>query len=313
MSAVAFLAILVAAGEAHDPAVVALQSAAAEVMGAEESVRLFEVPSPSDAEALRVERSSGSRVVLQLTWRDSSRLIARLRLHAARTDRWVEREIVFSSADGLSERGRTLGYAIASMLPEGDPDLPLTSLSNAGAPPPPAIEATPGRHAVGLFLLGGAGLGGPASGVGGLVNVETFVTPSLSVGASLSARLGGIAVLDANELSTAVGVGGAWWPLAPTATNRLGLATRMEALLLYHAVSHDRAGSTTEWKGHALPGADVKLEGTWRLGPGFELLAGVGSEVAFGTIDITVAAQTTGSATIPALRAVAEAGVRARF
>jgi len=145
------------------------------------------------------------------------------------------------------------------------------------------------------------------------VNVETFVTQNASLGASLSARLGHIAALDADELSTAFGLGGAWWPVAPTVTNRLGIAIRMEGLLLYHAVSHDRAGGTTEWKGHALPGAEVKLEGTWRLGHGVELLLGAGSEVAFGTIDITVVSQTTGSATIPALRTLAEGGIRARF
>jgi hypothetical protein len=312
MSAVAFLAILVASGEAHDPAVTALQAAAIEVTGSADSVRLFEVPSLSDAEALRVERSSGSRVVLQLTWRDSGRLIARLRLHAARTNRWVDREFAFSSADSPSERGRTLGYAIASMLPEGDPSLPWPAPSERESPPP-VPEAPPGRHAVGLFFLGGAGLGGPASGVGGLLNVETFVTQNVSLGASLSARLGSISALDGDELSTSFGLGGAWWPVAPTATNRWGIALRMEGLLLYHAFSHDRAGGTTEWKGHALPGAEVKLEGTWRLGRGVELLVGAGSEVAFGTIDITVVSQMTGSDTIPALRALAEGGIRARF
>jgi hypothetical protein len=185
----------------------------------------------------------------------------------------------------------------------------------AGEPAPPTPAAPPGRHAADLVALAGAGLGGPASGIGASLHVETFLTESVSVGASLSARLGTLGLLDSDELTTSLGVGAAWWPLPPTATRRLGLALRAQALLLYHAVSHDRPDGSNSWKGHALPGSDLTLLATWRITGAFELVVGAGAEVAFGTIDVTVtpAPQTGGSATIPSLRAVATGGLRVRF
>jgi hypothetical protein len=315
MSPFAVLAILVASGQAQGPAVTAMMTAATEVVGAGDAVRLVETAAPSDAEALRVERSLSARAVVQLAWRDPSHLRARLRLHAARTDRWIDREIVFSVTDTLAERGRTLGFAIASMLPEGDPSLqfaePPSLAEQAPAPPPAPL----GRQVAGLSVLAGAGLGGPASGVGGGVMVESFLRDNLSVGLALSGRLGRIAEIGGSELTTSFAIGAALWPLAPTPTRRLGIALRGDALLLYHAISHVDPGGATQWKGQALPGAELRLEGTWRLGGAVELLLGAGTEVAFGTIDVTVVATAPagGAATIPALRAIAEGGVRLRF
>jgi hypothetical protein len=315
MSTAVVLAILVAAGEGQAVSTTAMVAAAAEVVGSPAAVRVLEVPVVSDAEVVRTEQALALRAVVQLTWRDATRLSARLRLHATRTDRWVDRDISFLPDDKPTERGRTLGFAIASMLPEGDPTLELTSASVEAAPLPVAADESPGPRAVQLTALAGAGLGGPASGLGASLRVETFVSESASLGASLSGRLGRISALDADELTTSFGLGGAWWPVPPSSARRLGLGLRAEALLLYHAVSHDRAGGTTEWKGHALPGAAIQVESTWRLRRGLELVVAAGTEVAFGTIDVIIATapQSAGTATIPALRALAEGGIRLRF
>jgi hypothetical protein len=319
MTPVAVLAILVTSGEAHGPVSAAMFAAASEVVGASDGVQLIETEALSDAEALRVEHALPVRAVVQLGWRDPERAHAWLSLHAARTDRWIDREIVFATTDTPPERGRTLGFAIASMLPEGDPSLAPAPIEAVPEPTPraapTAAAAATDRYAASLAFLAGAGLGGPASGLGGDAEVERFVSSRVSVGLSIAARLGRITDLDARELTSSGGFGAALWPVIPTATGRLGVALRADALLLYHAVSHADARGATEWKGQALPGAVVKLEGVCRLGGAIDLLLGAGAEVAFGTIDVTVvpAPPSGGSAHIPVLRAVAEGGLRARF
>lgn len=310
------LAIVVAAGQAQDPEVAAMVAAAVEAVGAADAVRLIEGPRLDDAEALRVEHELPARAVVQLSWVDPGRLTARLRLHAARTDRWIDRTIHFSSADVRAERGRALGFAIASMLPEGDPELRAAAMEPvAPAPPPVAPEPPLGRQAAELAVLTAAGLGGSARGVGGALRLERFITEHASLGASLSTRVGSIPALDVGTVTTALGVGGAWWPLPASAAHRLGVGLRVEALLLYHAVSHERASGTTEWKDHLLPGATAQVEVTWRLLRGLELLVSAGMESAFGTIDVTVAppSPSSGAVTIPALRALGSGGIRSRF
>src|SRR5438105_4145093 len=117
MTAGALLVILVAAGEARAPATAAMEAAAAEVVGEQGGVRVLELAALGDAEALRVERAQAARVVVSLAWRDARQVNAHLRLHAARTDRWVDRDLAFADADTLPERGRALGFAMATMLP----------------------------------------------------------------------------------------------------------------------------------------------------------------------------------------------------
>ena len=88
-------------------------TAAAEAAGSDEPVRLVSLPALSDQEALRIEQRSGERATVQVAFRDAEHRRARLRLHAARTDRWIDREIEFQEGDSASERGRALGFAIA--------------------------------------------------------------------------------------------------------------------------------------------------------------------------------------------------------
>jgi hypothetical protein len=316
MTPVAVLAILVTTGDAHGPVSAALFSAASEVMGTSDAVTLVEAPVLSDAEALRVERASSARAIVQLGWHDPEHLRAWLRLHAARTDRWIDRDIVFSSTDTPAERGRTLGFAIASMLPEGDPALtPPTAEAPRAPTPTTTTTTTTQRYAASLACLAGEGLGGPASGLGADATLELFVAPRVSLGLTVAARLGRIGNIDAREVTSSGGLGAALWPIAPTATRRLTVALRGDALLLYHAISHADLDGATAWKGQALPGADLKVEGLWRLGDALDLLLGAGTEIAFGTIDVNVVAASPagGSAHIPVLRAVAEGGLRARF
>lgn len=309
----AVLAILVVTGEAQRPELTATLAAARDVVGTVDAVRVVDAPKVSDAEALRVERQLAAAAVVEVTWRDPERLHARLRLHAARTDRWIDREIHFAREDTPQERGRALGFSIASMLPEGDPALQVASTQPPDEPPAPPPPV--GRHALGASVAASAGLGGPAGGVGLALQGDTFVTERLSVGIKVAARGGRISEVDATSVTALVGAGAAHWWLVPDRVHALGLGARADALLLLHAVSHEGPTGQSEWKGHVLPGADLGVAATWRLTETVEAVLDAGIEVAFGTVDVTVVAAppANGSATIPALRAVTDLGVRARF
>jgi hypothetical protein len=313
MTSAVVLVILVAAGQEQTPATAAMVASATEVIGGAGAVRLAaRGPLPDDG-AVRLESELAARAIVQVTWREGERLRASLRLHAARTDRWIDREIVFSNADTPAERGRTLGFAVASMLPEGDPTLRFEPGESSAPNPPPAPR--PLRNAVGLVGLAGAGLGGPADGLGGALSLEAFVADAVSVGGSFTGREGRIDALSASMWTTSAGLGAAWWPVSPLA-HGFGVALRAEGLALYHLVSHTSPRGGKEWKGHLVPGAALRVEGTWQVARHLDLLLGGGGEVAFGTIDVDIVpAPTTGagSAQIPALRATIAAGIRARF
>jgi hypothetical protein len=315
MSAIALLAIVVAAGEAQSPVTTALLSAAVEATGPGAVVRIFEVTRPTDAEALRIERERSARAVVQLSWLDASHLHAALRVHATVTNRWIDREIDFTATDPIAERGRTLGFTVASMLPEADPTLPIATAPAPSTTPAESPGAPLGRHVLELAAAGGSGLGGPASGYGAALEVELFLSEAWSAHLEAGARLGHLSELDAQELVTSFGAGATWWVVAATPTRPFGVGLRGDALVLYQLVSHHRTSGQLEWKGEPLPGASARLEGTWRLVAGLEIVARGGVEAAFGTVTVDVVPPPAGSGPniIPVLRAVAEAGVRLRF
>jgi len=312
MTPAAVLAILVATGEAQAVPTTAMAAAAAEVIGEPRGVRVVEAGALSDDEARRVERALGVRAVVALAWSDVEHRRARLRLHAARTDRWIDRAVDFAAGDTPAERGRALGFAMASMLPEGDPTLPLATSAEPPAPPSPAAPL--GASALEVSFVAATGLGGPAGGAGARLGFARFVSERAAFGLSLSARRGRIDTLDAPEVTASAGAGGAFWPLPPARARRLAVAVRVEALLVVEAVGRTDASGASAWKGHALPGGELALVGALRLTGPLEAFAAAGLEGTTGTTDVTVlAAQGSGRATIPRARADVDLGLTLRF
>jgi hypothetical protein len=112
------LVVLVAAGGAANPATVAMARAAREALSAV-SVDVRETSGePSDDDALATEQRSHAAAVVELTWNDTDRLRATLRVYFAATGRWVQRSMGFTPSDPAAERGRSLGFAVAATLPE---------------------------------------------------------------------------------------------------------------------------------------------------------------------------------------------------
>ena len=138
------LAIVIAVGEASNPATATLRATAQESLGSGTSILLVETVQPTDAESLRVERELGAGVVVLLVWREAAHLHAVLRLHVANSNRWITMEVGFSSHDTLEERGRTLGFTIGSIWPETEAG--MTSSPEARSPPPPETKSPPEKR-----------------------------------------------------------------------------------------------------------------------------------------------------------------------
>ena len=316
MSVIVVLAIIVAAGEGHSPATSAMVAASSEAVGSWASVQVHEAAPPSDDEASRIETTTSPRAVAEVLWLDAHHERARLRLHVARTNRWVDRTIEFTATDRLSERGRTLGFAIASMLPEADPALQVTS-PPSGEPPAPASLSPPEpflRRSIGLAAMASDGIAGPATGVGGAAELSFAVRESSAVRLSRGLWRGSISEVSATDVTAHVGAGGSWMPFAPTSTRPWGLGVGADALVVYQAISHVRATGGMESKAEVLPGADVTIDGRCRLSRNLELSLMAGPQIVFGTVDVTVVSSTaTRQVTLPALRGLAQIGFHLRF
>ena len=109
------LILLVVPGEAPDAAVQAMTASARTVLGTSAEVRLMEGGAESDgATQAALLRAHGSAAA-QIRW-NAGRV--HIHLYTAKDRRWTERDIGFSDGDAPSERGRTVGFAVASMMPD---------------------------------------------------------------------------------------------------------------------------------------------------------------------------------------------------
>jgi len=139
------LIVLVAAGEAADPAARAMAAATRDAMGNEARVVIREAASePSDAEAIAAEASDEADVVVELRWGDARHRLAAIRMHIAPTGRWIDRQIEFRASDAEAERGRTLGFAVASIVPEAEALGPRAARASPSEATDTVPEPSPG-------------------------------------------------------------------------------------------------------------------------------------------------------------------------
>jgi len=309
MSAAAVLVIVIAAGEARAPTTQALLTTATAALPPETTVRVVPVPDASEADLARIGRELGAGAVVAVSWRPApAGPRASLRLHVARGDRWTVRAIDFSPVDSATERGRTLGFAIASMWPES-----VAGTASAGRPPPttapapppePAKEATapreraepastapppaaaspgpaavgrdvaplppPASRAVGIGVVGSTGLGGSAAGLGGNVEIAWRGFESVWLRAALALRVGAVPDLPGDDWLGSLGVGGEWWPGALALGQRWRLGVRADLLGLGHVVHRAASAAASDPQQPGAPAAPIAPETLVRVLPGLD-------------------------------------------
>jgi hypothetical protein len=261
-----------------------------------------------------------ARAVARVTWSAAGPSVAHLHVHVAPSaeSEWTDQEIAFAPQDAEAEQGRTVGYALASMVQrlehehpavvevappvvEQPPAPPLVIA--APEPPPPVERPKPPKRAsdVDLFAEVAGALGGGATAAGGTAGVRWWPLSSFGLRAGVGARAGAISEADATTTTVFAGVG----PAYRVRFDAFELGARADVSILRHVVV--RRTSQARWVG----AADVVFEAGWAASGRMGVLFGLGPELAFGSTEIDIGGRRV--ADIPTIRGVAELGLRIRF
>jgi hypothetical protein len=299
--------LLVARGDMQQPAMAALTRAAESVLGPESHIVFHERQTAlGDGDAIALADQMRASMVVSVTWSsDQSR--AHVHVHFAERPGWLERDVSFSPLDPPTERGRMLGFEIATMVP----DLPPPA-----QPPPPAppvakpeerplvpVAARPTAWAVDLNAAGA--VGGDATGYGIGAGARWSFVPNAFVRAGGAVRFG--RVLPASATSTtwvpAIGVG----YVSAEPSSRVRFGARVDGLAMFTELSRS---SPAEARGRWTPGVDLVAELEVAASP-VAVAAAAGAEYALGSTAVRVGE--TDTTTLPRLRLLAELGLRLRF
>jgi hypothetical protein len=338
------LVVLVAAGEGTSPMATAMVQATHDALGAAIVVTVRETSgAPTDAAVLAVEATSHPDAVVELVWDEPDPRRVTVRVHVVRTQWWLERAMTYAATDPVAERGRTLGLAVASILPEIGLDVsapaPASAPASASAPAPASapvpvsvptlasapvlssdrVDATspasPGPRAhveVDLVASGATWISGSADtlGVGG--SVQWFPLRSLALRIGASERSGRLNVAEATIFNFLGAAGVSLHPWAASPSRPIDASIRLDYLFLRQSATHFDADDPSPVT-HArwLSGVDGYVDVAWLLSTDVAALAGVGVEDVLAPTYVNVRDRQV--ATIPSFRLVAELGVRLRF
>jgi hypothetical protein len=349
MAAPLTLIVFVAAGDLDGATTRAMAQATRDALGAEVRVDLRDArdaPADDGVAAPTLEEREHADAVVVLTWVDPARRQALIRVHVhgraaapAAGDagsRWVERSIGFAPADADVERGRTLGFAVASILPDRGPAPAAASAPGAGAVNAEPREGSPpidrkatlaeeGRAAedagarartVGIDLraLGTVGVEGSSEDAGGVVAVEWMAMAPFAARWGVGVVGGNVPEAQASTIAVQATAGIAVHPLVARsrATSPVGFSVRagyhLEHLSLTHT-SEAGASARARWLSGVEAAADVR----WALTQtgNVAAVAGVGIVDVFSSTYVSVRGVEV--ATLPPVRLFAEAGCQLRF
>jgi hypothetical protein len=316
--------IVLASGDLTDEATRAMQAALRTVLGAGASVttRLAE-----GGETDRTWKDSGvqsrAALVAVVAWSERP---PRVLIHftQATSTAWSDREIRFADADGVSERGRTVGFALASMVPfepplRGEDPVAPTPVSVRTREPSMSTaskeldvpRAPPSQRGVEVSGVLSAAVAGAGGGAGAAVALRLSWAGPWAVRAVVAVRAGDVAAAQA---TTRVAVGGAGVAFQPwlDARRTWAVGGRVDGLALYQSVTHFSADDPEPvTRAQVLPAFDVAVEGTWRWMDRGALVCAFGTEVALGHTAIVVKGREVGA--LSAVRVFGEVGFRLLF
>ncbi len=323
MSQGASLVIFVMATEAANPANAALERSARDVLGTSATVEVKIVAHlPSDEEAVRA--AQGAEGAVELRWGEGGRL-ALLHCYLAREERWIDRTITFDPDDAEAERGRLLGFAVASMLLDDGSKVNAAEAAREPAPlvvvrgaTPPERDMTslpaPARARYALELAGAAALGieGDGGGLGVSAGFRPRLGSSFWLRLGLAGRVGEVEAAQATTRSLNGSVGLVWEPLEASGPLRFGSSLRLDAVAGWLQVTHLSEDDPEPVRASRWQFAgDVLAEGALGLSENASLYAALGLEATAGTTELYT--HGTQKAVIPVLRLVGELGARSRF
>jgi hypothetical protein len=231
----------------------------------------------------------------------------------------ITRDIRFGDGDAPAERGRMLGFALASLVPEVHEPLvphdaspaPTPSASPVAVRMPEASPAAPAAAryygAIDAVAQGATGSGG---GLGAALGARWFFHPALGLRLGLGFRRGEIS--EERAFSDTKGAAlGLTFRYTRDANAPLAFGGRADVLLMAHEVGRfPENGGPRERSTRFGAGADLLLEAAWNVTGSASLLLDAGVEVSFSDDAVLNGREL---AELPPFRGVAELGARSRF
>ncbi|WP_394828770.1 hypothetical protein [Pendulispora albinea] len=335
MSAGLIILLLVPPGEMQAPLVSGIVSAAGRSLGADARVLVDPVAPVPDEDAVALGDRLHASGVVTLRWLDGGRVA--LHAHWAGQAGWTDRYFAFNEGDLAEERGRTIGFTLASMVQTEFPSRapPARAPSPAAVKAPEKSEAAPARGPrAGRFSMEARALvdvAAHATTLGGVLRGAFRVVPLLSLTGAAGFRTGSVgetsgqlrafslaAGLRVRIFSSSSGAGGAGAAGGAAAAAGAGEDRGYEVALLGEWVSSwetlsrtSNALQETQHEGRWVPGAHVQLGGAWFVAPRVALVAGLGAHIDFGSTDVVVNGRTV--TTLSPYHGVAELGIRVHF
>ncbi|MDB4936359.1 MAG: hypothetical protein JWP87_3331 [Labilithrix sp.] len=318
--------VILATGDPDDGSTRAIEQALHSALGNDAVVTIRSASRDSAAGASPSD--DGAALVGVVSWSDRQKR-ATIHVTNARDGRSSDREIRFDPADVASERGRTIGFALASMVPAealatNDAPKPATAETmpiapRAEATPVPPAEPSerppslprPNGMAVDASAVATTALAGYGGGFGGVFAFRLPLAGAIGARVALGARGGDVAPAQATSRVFSGGVGLTWQPWLD-ARRRWAAGARFDALLLHHQLTHLSDDDPESVRlSRFVPGFDAALEGAFRFAGQALVVMAVGSEVALGRTEVLVRQHE--AATLSPVRIFGEMGVRVAF
>jgi len=211
----------------------------------------------------------------------------------------------FEVSDAASERGRALGYAIASMLPP---------VWLEGSARERELDASArGHFSFALAPEIALGLGSSAAPFGGRIAVDWDFCSRWAIEAVAAYRLGTLEVARSTYSHAFAGAGVAFHLLAPAPRTRWGASGRLVAGVVRHDADHfDGEDEKNAVHGSAwMPGAVFGGEADWWFSASAAILLALDVETDAGTVAIYRLDQR--NATLGPVTVLAAAGLRIRY
>jgi hypothetical protein len=273
----ALLVIWVSAAELSSPGTDALVHTARDALGPAVEVRV------AAADGSRPGPSTPSTGVVELSWESPSG--ARLHCYVPASRRWVDRAVTFGEDDPPVERGRTLGFLVASIFveePKRERARPPPPRPVPPPAPPPARPPRAGAAAAVTFV-------GPGDGTsfGGHLVLDYRVLGSLRLGLAGEARFGTFTAAQATSRLLSAGGQVTWeaWQPEPHSYIGPGVSAYVAELRITH-LSPDGPGAAS--KSHWFPAFQPVLGGALGIGAASAAYAEVGAEIVGGRTTIVV-------------------------
>jgi len=328
--AVTFI-VVIASGDPTDGSTEALSRALRTALGDEAAVVVKSAAEVAPDDAVAKAGQEPSSVVGVVTWNEQRRHVV---IRFASAERTGEREIRFDASDAPVERGRTVGFALASMVPDkllasrrSSTPAPAPAPAPTPAPAPAASSLSrdepaeptaerrgaPSRNpfAIDLAAQGAVGVAGSGGGLGGAAGARVPFGRGFAARVGIGARVGEIAEARATSRVLS-GSAGLAWQAWPTPSRAWSVGARIDGLLLVHTLVHFSPDDPEPVsRSRAVPGIDARVEGTVRLVEHASFLLALGPEIALGKTEVIVAGDR--AATLPPVRLCLETGLRVWF